>query len=197
MEFKLPKSANQFNYGTIADVLLTLYYLVLFSYGYQEIVLSGMQPTQDAERGHSFRHEFTDAWFDLMNPDLSPTPMTVPFRTTCDDFPANFDHLVKRNVAIGFLHQDGIILEILIVGLNFTPDGDVASYGGAAHTVEGIASLRRGTAQNWNQIIGLTPCGSWELALPNTALIKTRFSFGAIENIVLVVSYSGRRPSWQ
>ena len=83
-----------------------------------------------------------------MNPDLSPTPMTVRVRTTCDDFPAKLDHLVNRNVAIGFLRQDGIILEIPIVGLNFIPDGDVASYGGAAHTVEVIASLRRSMAQN-------------------------------------------------
>lgn len=196
-EFKLPKAANQFNYDTIADVLVTLDYTALFSYDYRETVTAGMRPTLDAERGFSFRHEFADAWYDLMNPALSPTPMTVRIRTTYDDFPANIDRLAIRNVALGFLRKDGTSFEMAIAGLTFTPDGEETSYGGAAHTVEGIASTRRGNAQSWSPIIGCTPCGTWELALPNTAIVRNRFSSRAIENIVLIVSYSGRRPNWQ
>ena len=38
--------------------------------------------------------------------------------------------------------------------------------------------------------------GEWELALPNTEEMKKRFKNEGIEDILLVITYSGRTPEW-
>jgi hypothetical protein len=45
-------------------------------------------------------------------------------------------------------------------------------------------------------MIGKTPVGEWDLALPNTEEIRNRFKNEEIEDILLVLSYSGRTPEW-
>ena len=45
-------------------------------------------------------------------------------------------------------------------------------------------------------MIGLSPFGKWELALPNTAEVRDLFESEAIEDIVFVITVSGRTPPW-
>lgn len=45
-------------------------------------------------------------------------------------------------------------------------------------------------------LLGKAPIGVWELALPNTAAMRDLFKSGAIENILFVITYTGRTPSW-
>jgi hypothetical protein len=67
-------------------------------------------------------------------------------------------------------------------------------------TIDGIISTRRGNAGSWTSMIGKSPIGQWELALPNTEEIRQRFGDGStegeIEDILLVISYSARTPEW-
>jgi hypothetical protein len=43
---------------------------------------------------------------------------------------------------------------------------------------------------------GKAPFGEWELALPNTEDMRNRFTNEEIEDILFVVTYSGRTPEW-
>ena len=45
-------------------------------------------------------------------------------------------------------------------------------------------------------MIGKPPIGEWELALPNTEEMKNRFKNEEIEDILFVITYSGRTPAW-
>ena len=45
-------------------------------------------------------------------------------------------------------------------------------------------------------MIGKSPVGKWELALPNTSEIRQMFKDEQIEDILFVITYSGRTPEW-
>ena len=78
--FELPKAANQFDYSTIADVLLTIEYTALNSLDYRQQVIQTLDPELSPDRPFSFRQQFPDQWYDLNNPDQAATPMAVRFQ---------------------------------------------------------------------------------------------------------------------
>ena len=80
--------------------------------------------------------------------------------------------------------------------LLFTGETYSTQVGGVATPVDGIISTQRGNAASWTEMIGKTPIGQWELALPNTSELKDRFKAGKIEDILFVVTCSGRTPDW-
>jgi hypothetical protein len=83
--------------------------------------------------------------------------------------------------------------------LHYTAQGAAGKVGGSATTIDGIISTRRGNAGSWTALIGKSPVGEWELALPNTEEIRKLFGNdgdGDIEDILFVVTYSGRTPEW-
>ena len=45
-------------------------------------------------------------------------------------------------------------------------------------------------------MIGKSPIGEWELALPNAMEMKNRFKNEDIEEMLFVVTFSGRTPDW-
>jgi hypothetical protein len=195
-EFRMPKSANQFNYGTIADVLISIDYTALHSFEYGQQVIEGLSPNLSADRTFSFRNQFADQWYDLHNPEQTSSPMTVRFATTREDFPPNIEALKLQHVALFFMRADGKSFEIPVAHLLYFARGDAGSVGGVATTIDGIISTRRGNAANWTAITGKTPVGEWEMALPNTKEIKDRFLNEEIRDILLIVTYSGRTPPW-
>jgi hypothetical protein len=68
--------------------------------------------------------------------------------------------------------------------------------GEAGSSIEGVISTRRSNAGGFTALIGASPIGTWELALPNTDEIKTRFKNGEVDDILLVITYAGRTPAW-
>jgi Tc toxin complex TcA C-terminal TcB-binding domain/ABC toxin N-terminal region len=200
-EFRMPKAANLFDYQTIADVQITIEYTALNDFNYGQQVIQRLNRIISADRPFSFRNQFADQWYDLHNPEQTATPMTVRFTTSRADFPPNLDDLTIQQVVLYFSRADGEAFEIPVEQFHFTelltgsrvPEEGKAS---DAESLDGVISTRRGNAPHWTSMTGKTPVGEWELALPNTEEMKSRFQNEQIEDILFVITYSGRTPSW-
>jgi hypothetical protein len=195
-EFRMPKAGNLFDYSTIADVLITIEYTALNSFEYRQQVIQALNPMLSADRPFSFRLQFADQWYDLHNPDQTSTPMTVRFTTVREDFPPNLDDLKIQQVVLYFARADGQSFEVPVTHLHFTEQGSSGLVGGSATSIDGVISTRRGNAGIWAALIGKGPIGDWELALPKTDEMKSRFGNEEIGDILLVITFSGRTPQW-
>lgn len=199
-EFNMPKAANSFDYSTIADVLITLEYTALYSFDYRQQVIQSLKPIVSADRPFSLRNQFADQWYDLHNPEQTSTPMTVRFTTLREDFPPNIEALKIQHVLLYFVRADATSFEVPVSQLRYTAQEEPGTVGGSATSIDGIISTRRGNAGSWTAMIGKSPAGEWELALPNTEEIRHRFgdegSNEDIEDILFVLTYSGRTPEW-
>ena len=108
----------------------------------------------------------------------------------------------KLTLPIGLrarLDADGATFEVTILDLSFTPTNGAAAHG-AAQTIAGIASTRRGNAAAWSGMIGQSPFGTWVLTLPDTAqdggATRGLFQDEHITEALLVISYSGQPAAW-
>lgn len=57
-------------------------------------------------------------------------------------------------------------------------------------------STRKGNRAGLSALIGKSPVGDWELALPNTAETRGWFASGAIRDLLFVITCNGRVPDW-
>jgi hypothetical protein len=195
-EFRMPRAANQFDYRTIADVLITIDYTALDSFDYRQQVIQTLNPSISSDRAFSFRHYFADQWYDLHNPEHTSTPMVVRFTTVRADFPPNVDGLKIKQVVLLFSRADGLSFEVPVSSLRFTEERNNGTVGGAATSINGIISTRRGNAGSWTAMIGKAPMGEWELALPNTEEVRNRFKNEEIRDILFIITYDGKMPPW-
>ena len=195
-EFSMPKAANLFDYLTIADVVMTLEYSALQSADYRQQVIQSFKPKLTADYPLSFRSQFPDQWYDLHNPEQSATPMTVRFATQPEDFPPNVDALKIQQILMYFVRSNGASFEIPVNYLHYKAQQESGSVGGGATSIDGVVSTRRGNASSWTIMIGKSPIGEWELALPNTEEVRNRFKNDEVEDILCVITYSGRTPDW-
>ncbi|MBN1596038.1 hypothetical protein JW933_08950 [candidate division FCPU426 bacterium] len=190
-ELRLPKTSNFFDYSTLADVFLTFEYTALDSPEYRQQVLASLPSRLSGERPFSFRHQFADQWYALHNPDQSATPMQVDFSIGREDFPPNLESIALQQVLLYFAGKKNGWVEIPITLTCQPLDGQIA-LGGEAATVAGLISTRQGNAGAWSLLIGENPAGTWHLTLPNTQVVKNWFSQGQIEDLLLVLAFSGR-----
>jgi hypothetical protein len=196
-ELQLPRAANPFDYRTIADVLFTVEYTALNSFTYRQQVIQELDDTVSAERAFSVRDQFPDQWYALHNPGRTTNPMTVTFKTAHTDFPPNVDDLRIQQVLLAFVRAEGQSFEVASAQLRITPQGETIAVGGTSgSSLDGLISTRRSNASGWTALIGKSPVGAWELALPNTEEMKNRFKNEEIDDILLVLTYAGRTPAW-
>ncbi|MGR9086672.1 MAG: Tc toxin subunit A-related protein [Gammaproteobacteria bacterium] len=199
-ELRMPKAANPWDYNTMATVLFTVNFTALHSYDYERQVIENLDPNISYSRNFDFRQVFADPWYDLNNPNQTDTPMTVRFETRRSDFPPNLSNLAIEHVVVYLVRKDGETFEQEIRHLRFTSDGATGFVGGPASSVDGRISTRSGNGTNWLPMIGLAPFGQWELAFPDNPPVDTeareRFASERIENLLLVITFSGRLPTW-
>jgi len=195
-EFRMPKAANQFDYRTIANVLITIEYTALNSFDYRQQVIQTLNPNLSGDRPFSFRNQFADQWYDLNNPDQTKTPMKVKFQTFREDFPPNVETLKIQQVLLYFIRASKETFELPITELRLTEKGNQGTVGGSATPIDGKISTRSGNAGSWTAMVGKTPMGNWELTLPNTEEVRKHFLNEEIGDILFVITYTGRTPEW-
>lgn len=199
-EFVMPQASNPLDFSTIADVLLTMDYTALDSPDYRQQVLQGMNQLMSADRAFSFRQDFADAWYDLNNSSQSATAMKVQFQTERGDFPPNIQDssLTIAQLLLYFVAAKGATFP---VGANLTLSGtdtagnSVTVNGTASSTSGQVLSTRRGNASGWMPFIGLRAAGSWTLDLSKPDM-SSLFQNGQVQDILFVITYSGRLSAW-
>jgi len=197
--FELPKAANQFDFRSIADILITLEYTALENSAYRKTVVERLGTTTGGDRSFSFRHQFSDAWYDLHNPDLvqdPQQPMAVSFNTQREDFPPNVNNLSIDQIVLYIVRKSGVTTEVTIQNLEFTEEGGSAVSGGSATTTGGIISTRQGNAGGWAVIIGQIPVGKWTLTIEDIPENRQLFEDELIEDILFVITFGGERAAW-
>ena len=100
-----------------------------------------------------------------------------------------------------FVRKNGSSFEITVSHLHFTDKGGQTFPGGEATSIDGIISTRSGNGEKWQSMIGATPFGEWELSFRSDdpdkyKEIRDRFKNEEIEDILFVMTYSGRTPAW-
>jgi hypothetical protein len=202
-ELRLPRPANEFDFRSIADVVLTIDYTALHNADYRTQVIQRLDPRVNAQRAYSFRDDFPDVWYELNNPDQSATPMVVRFDTRRADFPPNLEpgSLAISQLLLYLSPKAGTAepVAVAVEHLTLTPAAGGAaipsSSSAALSTPEGVISTRAG---NWNWL-GATAKpvpvdGTWDLAF--AAGTAERFARGDIRDILFVVTYTARTPAW-
>jgi len=196
-ELQLPKAANPFDFGTIADALFTVEYTALQDFTYRQQVIQQMDDVQSADRVVSIRDQYADQWYALHNAEHAETPMTVKFKLDRQSFPPNFDDVRIQQVMFAVARADGQTFEIGNTQLMLTPQGESLAVGGAVDgTTDGLISTRRGNGSAWVPMIGKSPAGDWELTLPNTEEMRNHFKNEEVDDLLLVLTCEGRTPAW-
>ncbi|MGN9909000.1 hypothetical protein ACTMTJ_15760 [Phytohabitans sp. LJ34] len=186
-ELQLPRAANPFDYSTIADVLITIDYTALHDEGYRGQVVTRLNANRErgSDRVFSLANDFPDQWYDLNNPP-DPASRSVTLDLRAVDFPLDIEDLVTAAVAVRL--ASGEPVPATVVSLRR------GTAGGDATTTDGIASTRRGNAAGWTSLYGTSPAGEWRLAFGADA--AGLFTGGRLDDITLVVSWTGRGPAW-
>lgn len=186
-ELRLPRAANPLDFSSIVDVLFTIEYTALSDEDYRRQVVTRLNADRDrgADRLFSLAQDFPDAWYDLNNP-ADPTHRQATLTVRDLDFPLGVANLATAAVAVRLIGQDPV--PDTTVTLHRGPDG------GDALATGGIASTRRGAAA-WLPLVGPAPSGEWQLGFAPDA--DALFASGALDDVVLALSWTGRSPAWE
>jgi len=200
--FVMPQPANPLPFTDIADVLVTIDYTALDSPDLRRRVLDARPSTVVCERVISFRFDRPDQWYDLHNPDQTPAPLRLRFRTERTDFAPHLRDLVLRQVTLVYLPIGGTVpagwATALGTELGFGPDGGTQVGAPPANPVDGVITTRPGPGNvaGWQNLTATAPppIGDWAMRLAPSA--QAVIDSGELDDIVLVLTYEATSPPW-
>ncbi|MBK6408920.1 MAG: hypothetical protein IPF78_04315 [Flavobacteriales bacterium] len=191
-EFRMQKAANPFDYGSIADVLLTIEYEAMYNYNYEQSVAQQLNnEPPSANLAFSFKNNLPDQWFDLNNPEQTDTPFAVRFLLSARDQVPNMSDTMIQQVAIFFVMNDGTFFqEVVRLGHDTDPNAENISASEAVPN-ENLISTRM-NAQGFMSLQGTPgPAGAWLFGLADTSNTRSMFASGKVDDIVLIITYDG------
>jgi hypothetical protein len=198
---EMQRAINPFDYRSIATVLVEFELSSRFSFDYRRQLLDVRDRRVEGEIAFGFRNQFPDAWYDLLNPDQTPEPMRVRFRTDARSFPRNVAHPKIDNLVFYAVRASGETAEIVGAELRFQPDGESGRFGGGFSTIDGRASTRAASGIGLIPILGRPVAGEWELVLPDEPAIENRprtmLADERITDLLLVITFAGLEHAWQ
>jgi hypothetical protein len=186
-ELQLPQAANPFDFSSIVDVMLSIDYTALYDDSYRSQMTARLNASRDrgADRVFSLARDFPDQWYDLNNPpDPATRSVTITLRDA--DFPSAISGIATAAVAVRLASNDTV--PATVVSLHR------GTAGGDAAATDGIASTRRGNAASWSALYGASPAGDWQLAFGSDA--AALFDSGGLDDILLIISWTGQAPLW-
>ncbi|MGL5861790.1 MAG: hypothetical protein ACRCY9_11115, partial [Phycicoccus sp.] len=198
---EMPRAANPFDFGTIADVLVTFEYTALADDAYRDKVIQQLDRTTSAVRAYRVRDELPDAWFDLHNPADADAPLEIDIPVTAAHFPVNLDEVTTSQLALYLVAadrgDDPTPIGPVEVELQFIPaDGSPVLDGPATSTTDGIVSTRIGNAAAWLPMLNRSPVGTWRLTFTDAEAMRQLLKEETLADIVWAVSHTGRLPEW-
>jgi Tc toxin complex TcA C-terminal TcB-binding domain len=194
---EMPKAANQFDYRTIADVLLTVEYTALDSPDHRHTVIRGLNRRFSGDRLFSVRQQFPDVWYALNNPDTveDGQRMLATVSLTRDDLPPQLDGLAVGQLTLFAVRSATLLDEVTVTATHHVVNGQTTS-AGPVTTVGGIAGTRRLNGEPWLVYRNAAPTGDWQFQFPDTPTVRSWFTGGLLEDLVLAFTVTGTTPAW-
>ena len=195
-DFRMPKAANQFDFNTITDVLITIEYTALDSPTYRQEVIRGLDQSISADRPFSIRQQFADAWYDLNNPDTvsgSQDPMSASFNIKREDFPPNISEIKIDGISLYVSRKPGVNNEITFKNIKFVETGSLSAIESSATTSNGIIRNAGGLIKKMKN---KKPFGEWTLELEDKTEIRELFKSESIDDILFVITFTGHTEQW-
>jgi len=156
---ELPKGSNQFDFNTIADVILHLKYTAREG---GEALRAGAQtafalPSGDLVRLFSAKHEFPTEWHRFLHPPETQADQSVSLDLTQDRFPFQFQSKTINVTRVDlFLKVNMAFLSVPTLKLSFGPTAQLQEF-----TLEADPTLN-GLPHMWKTFSNASP-GLWTL----------------------------------
>ncbi len=177
-EFKLPQFSNRFDYGGIADVILSVEYTAFDSFQYKTQVLLDIDNALQFNRGFSFKNNFPDQWYELGEAQAGSSTFAVTVQLKREFFPQGIQDLKLDGSNLSLLFIRATEFEDEIENFDFSLAGANPSLN--KKTVNGVFSVGVNTPGN-------TPIMNLTLVFDNNFTNRELFSKGNVTDIALLV----------
>jgi hypothetical protein len=189
-QLSLPQAANPFDFSSISDVLLAIDYTALSDPGYRTQVVAELNTnrSRSSDRVFSMARDFPDQWYALNNPPAGAA-RSVTLHMRDIDFPSGVVNLSTTQLAARLSPRAGDSTPAGAILITLAHGGQRAT---ASTDATGIVSTRRGVS--WLPLTDGSPVGDWTLSFDAGA--DTLFDGQHLDDIVLIVGWSGDAPAW-
>lgn len=209
--FELPPAGNPFDFDSLMDVVISIDYTAQFSPELRDRVMKQLPRQFSGDRAFSIRRDFPDIWYDLNNLNSESASFAIPVSKR--NFPPGLTELQIKEIALSARATDGSACTFQAKLSIILPDQSTR-VGGTIPSIRGIASSRHAAGASWhkvdnNGVIDNLPTLSnsniqWQFIISDTSItinptapqILQQLKDGKVDDILVVMNFTGIRPAW-